>query len=447
MKIKTYLVSTLSEAVEQIKREMGPEAVILSTRKQAASDRWWSRGNPKLEVTAAIDHVDPSDVPSEPLAKGPAQTLQILSQMAEDKMKPVREEMKKMRELLNQLTPAAAQAQPAAVPAQPAPAEVSVENTFNLGDFVEQSKKAEKPQSILGAGEPADPILEVCRELLWHRVRPRAVQDLADHVMKKENLKTVEDVREAAAEWILGQLPNPVSYPALPDGEQKIIAVFGPTGSGKTTTLVKLASHLSHAPDGGKRSIAFITLDHFRIGAEEQLKKFAAIMNAPCELAVTDQQFQAALNRFIEFELVFVDTTGRSPKDQEGIYQLERSFQLSQVGKPVWKALALPASLQDPDLTNMMNQFSPLQCQSLIMTKLDESVSFGSLFNATYVSRLPLSYFTTGQMVPEDFEAASKERVLDCLLNFSGHFTVPDQVPSKDDYFALHLPQAKGERQ
>ena len=164
---------------------------------------------------------------------------------------------------------------------------------------------------------------------------------------------------------------------------------------------------------------------------------------------MTSDAYFEALQPAERFDLVFVDTTGRSPKDQEGIYQLERSFQLSQVGKPVWKALALPASLQDPDLTNMINQFSPLQCQSLIMTKLDESVSFGSLFNATYVSQLPLSYFTTGQMVPEDFEVASKERVLDCLLNFSGNFSVPDSVQSqsKDDYFALNLPQAKGERQ
>lgn len=417
MKIKTYVVSSLSEAVDQIKKDLGPSAVILSTRKLPGSEGWWSREAGKLEVTAAIDHPDSPPSPSD-ADSSEGKTLRVLTQMTDEKILPLREEIKRLRELLTAMPaqPVIKTPEPTAVFQKSLSPKPSAQKSAPVDTVTLSSHSSQKEKF----SDSSNPIVTVCQELLWQGIRPRAVQELANHLLKEGKKISQEEAREQAAVWFLERLPETVSYTALAH-PPRMIAVVGPTGSGKTTTLVKLASHLTLERN---KSVAFITLDHFRIGAEDQLKKYADILKAPCELAATDQQFQDLLSRFSGKDIILIDTTGRSPNDRDGILEIGRRLQTN---PSIWTALTLPVSLQDPELSNTIRQFRSIPCQSLIMTKLDEGLSFGSLFNAPHASRLPLSYFTTGQKVPEDLEEAKKERILDCLLNFSGDFSIPEE--------------------
>ncbi len=401
MKMKTYIVASLAEAVDQIKRDLGPDAVILSTRKYD-SGKLFDRKRQKLEVVASVDVEEPKD--SKGSLPVPGHSLRMFADIANGHMSTIRDELQRLREFVevqrqNEVHRANAAASQAAPPSDTlrvlanAPIISSVASTA-LGDAV----------------------LAISQALMWHRLVPEAMQQLTDALLRVETTDPTQ-IKEAAAAWIMQRLPKPVAYNAETD--PRIIAFVGQTGSGKTTTLVKLASRLALQQ---RKTVGFITLDHFRVGADEQLHKYASILDVPCHLATNKQEFHEALKALSSCDIVCVDTAGRSPFDTNGVKQLEEMLTIDQ---PIWRALVLPSAVSDPDLSQALQRFAALQYQHLIITKLDESVALGSLFNATYLTGKPLAYFTMGQHVPEDFEDAALERVIDCLLNFSGRYAVP----------------------
>lgn len=398
MKIKTYVVGSLSEAVERIKQDLGPDAVILSTRRAPVSSKWWQRNLTRLEVTAAIDPVGKPGPEPDRAVPQPGQLMRMLEQMTEEQLAPLRSEMAQMRKLMLQMGEGTAPA-------------VAAEEAGGSG-------AARTPQGAV-ASEVDSAVFDICQALLWHRLNPRVVEQLADALLAAPAPTGTGDLRGQTAEWLMRQLPDVVPLHADPR-QDRVIALVGPTGAGKTTTLVKLASRLTLEQ---KRTMAFITIDHFRVGAEAQLKKYADILQAPCALAVNREELEQAINRFADVDLIFIDTTGRSPSDREGVEALKN---ILDIRRPIWRGLVLPATLQEPELTNAIAKFRLVGFDRLILTKLDEAVAFGTLFNAPHTAQCGLSYFTTGQQVPEDCEVASKERIMDCLLNFSGQYTLPE---------------------
>lgn len=425
MRLKTYTVDTLSEAVDQIKRELGPEAVILNTRKVEGTGRWWLRERPRLEVTAAVD-VNPAALQAGTPSPRAVEPGRLLQRLTEDQIKPVHDELRSIREFLVKMSEqkpsyavhrketAAAQSSDAAIiPPEIAESEARGQDASqSLRTAAHPTRQASSERLVANHA-----IVELSRTLLWHQVDPQLVEQLAEELVERNMPAAIDVLKEHAAVWLQERLPE--RLPITAGGGERIITVIGSTGSGKTTTLVKLASQ--HVLER-KRSVAFITLDHFRIGAEEQLRKYADILQVPCELATDTMHLRRLIERFKETDLILIDTTGRSPQDLDGLKRIQQS--LEAIG-PAWRALCLPAALHGADLGHMMAQFALVGYNRLIMTKLDEAASFGALFNATYRSRVPLAYFTTGQRVPEDIEVASCERILDCLLNFSGQFPVP----------------------
>ncbi len=403
MKIKTYLVPTLAEAVEKIKRDLGPDAVILSTRKAPPTTRWrMLGGQPKLEVTAALDVKDPAAMQAVRPESVLRQTSKIVTDLTEERLNPLREELARIKQSLGQF-----------VNGQDKKEEAPVDKESTAKRFASQPS-----QRLRGAGGE---IVKISQNLLWHRLDPQVVQELADHLMSQATPTSQGKMEELAASWMRDKLPK-TSHFHEGRSRERLLAVLGPTGSGKTTTLVKLASHLALEK---KQTLAFITLDHFRIGAEEQLRKYASILGVPCQLAVDKKEFQDALKKFSHVDTILIDTAGRSPFDQEGLKRVQNTLDISQ---PIWKSLVISANLHEPDLSQNISQFRATDVQNLILTKLDETTCFGGLFNASYGAGLPLCYFTMGQQVPEDIEIATKERVIDCLFNFSGLFPIPEHT-------------------
>jgi flagellar biosynthesis protein FlhF len=189
----------------------------------------------------------------------------------------------------------------------------------------------------------------------------------------------------------------------------RVITLVGPTGVGKTTTLAKLAASFMAS---GER-VALISVDTFRLGAAEQIREYGRRLNAPVEIVKERRELLNALNSFAGFDRVLVDTMGRSSRDHAGLAALCRVLKVV-TGDTF---LVLPAALQEEDLLENLVHFRPFGCQALLFTKLDETLCYGSILNGLSYARLPLSFFTDGQQVPDDLETASAERLADLLLD------------------------------
>jgi flagellar biosynthesis GTPase FlhF len=191
----------------------------------------------------------------------------------------------------------------------------------------------------------------------------------------------------------------------------KIWAFVGPTGVGKTTTLAKVAAHfrLRH-----NKKISLITLDTYRIGAIEQLNKYARILRLPFEVAADAEALKQIIEQQQDQDLLLIDTPGRNPHRRE---QMEELKKVLTADPRVENHLILSATTKDADLAATVQQFSVLPIRSYIFTKIDETAEYTSLFNQLLRCKKPLSYLTNGQKVPEDIEPATKGRVANLVLN------------------------------
>lgn len=198
-------------------------------------------------------------------------------------------------------------------------------------------------------------------------------------------------------------------FPAQ-EGEKRRIALIGPTGVGKTTTIAKLAAAYLL---GGGRKIALITIDTYRIAAVEQLKVYGEIMNLPVEVVVHPEQLEQVLARHQNKDLVLIDTAGRSPRDSVSLDELEAFLA---VDAEIETHLVLSATTRDRDLHEIYKRFSVLTPRSLLVTKLDECDSAGVLLNVHVRHNCPLSYVANGQRVPEDLVQLTPEYIGDLVL-------------------------------
>jgi flagellar biosynthesis protein FlhF len=193
--------------------------------------------------------------------------------------------------------------------------------------------------------------------------------------------------------------------------KSKIWSFVGPTGVGKTTTLVKLAAHF-HLRMGKK--ITILTIDTYRIGAQEQLRTYSRILGVPMEVALTPEELRGAIQKHWDQDLLLIDTAGRNPQDTAMMAELKDFLT---VHPAIENHLVLSATTKDPDLARIVQRFCILPIASYVITKLDETEVYGPIFNQMLRYRRPLSYLTNGQRVPEDIELATKVRVASLVLN------------------------------
>ena len=183
-----------------------------------------------------------------------------------------------------------------------------------------------------------------------------------------------------------------------------VFALVGPTGVGKTTTVAKLAARF--ALRHGRDSLALVSTDSFRIGAQEQLATFAQILDVPVHLARDADELQAVLRTLSSRRLVLIDTAGVGQRDTA----LERSLAVlaAQAIAPK-RLLAVPANVQRETLNEIIESFGAAPLHGAIITKMDEAASFGAIFSNLIRHQLPLAYLADGQRVPEDLHQASRK--------------------------------------
>ncbi|MFP4036414.1 MAG: flagellar biosynthesis protein FlhF [Desulfobacteraceae bacterium] len=381
MNIKRFIADTAQEAMRLAKKEMGSEAVVLRTRSVRVPGDGNGGPRRKIEITAAVDYDAPIVTAQD---AGPGS-----------------------------MTPSAMMERWAALEA-----ELREIKTAILSADTERSLSPEVYfdsyiRSIYGHFKSMNLTPELVQELMNEtRQGPRPKEQSGSAVLQEALSRVLRRIR--------------ISRPGEQKGERGIYAFIGPTGVGKTTTLAKLAA-LRAVKQGV--STVLITLDTFRISAVSQLRTYADIMNVPLEVASSANELHKALERSRDADLVLIDTAGRSPNHEEDIDELCRMFNGRE---DIHHFLVLSATTQLDSLFRAAERFGRLPYRSIIFTKLDEAEDASHMINFLVSGDRPISYFTTGQQVPEDIESATKKRLAELMLGKlrgkAGFIRNPDEV-------------------
>lgn len=433
----------MAEALQMVKTELGPDAMIISSRREKRKGILGLFSKPVFRVTATTGAPPTRRYPAVP--EETSQESTTLDEFRKSMLEPLVRELRELRERVDAI---AGQDEIRRIETveRPVPAVVEKENLDPTRDFTVSDlspdarrdlKKALVDSVMTGEGNAVSP-------LPFPVVRPAketpqeddarcleadagalgrissALHDAgvgeAAIVALVQKVKTMESHGDVVAD--LGKrLKDAVEATVkcsgpikLKKGGPRIVALVGPTGVGKTTTIAKLAAYYTVSR---KAKIALVTIDTFRVGAVEQLKTYSRIMGVPLEVASTRKELEKAIALHEDKDLILIDTVGRSPKDSETIENLR---DLLRSASTIETHLCVAATTRERELRSIVDSFSALPIKRLLFTKLDESSSFGSIINLHLEEKLPLSYFTKGQRVPEDIEPATGGKVADLVL-------------------------------
>ena len=218
------------------------------------------------------------------------------------------------------------------------------------------------------------------------------------------------EVMEANLRTYLNRLIPEHGPLQLVEGRTSYVALIGATGVGKTTTIAKLAA--IHKFQMGKK-VGFITLDTYRIAAVEQLKKYAEIMDAPLEVVHSPEEFGPALERLKDRDLVLIDKAGRNQKSAIKKQELQNYFRFTPIEEIY---LVLSSTASEKNIQSNIKEFSDFPISSLIITKIDEAVTYGPILSIVAKANRSVAYITTGQEVPQDIEVSNPLKLTELIL-------------------------------
>ena len=241
--------------------------------------------------------------------------------------------------------------------------------------------------------------------------------DIADELIDRLEQNEAEDLDFAEGRLLLSDMVEAELHVAgglsMSFDRPRVVALVGPTGVGKTTTIAKLAANF-RLREG--RSVGLIAVDTYRIAAVDQLQTYADIIDVPLKVGATLREMRAAIDSMAEMDLILLDTAGRSPKDTVKIRELGALLTEARADDV---HLVLSCTADERHLADATSCFQGAGVSSLILTKLDEVAGLGGVFPILRASQFPLSYLTDGQDVPEDIQIASARRVADSIVGLT----------------------------
>jgi len=371
MHIRTFRAASLQDALEEIRQQMGSNASVLHTRQ--VRDGWMGwLGRTYVEVTAGLQ--DDSE---------PAVTLPMDSSPTAAKIDSRFAHFSDSTDHPNRL---------------PLPATCPRDlGQFSHHDLPSQLQTYHQELRLLGV-----PPVTVDR---WIAATTGFAANLGDSIPQP----WLEHLQRSVAREL--RISGPIR---TQPGDRRVVALVGPTGVGKTTTVAKLAAGFRIE---AKRRVGLLTIDTFRIAAVQQLKAYAEIMDLPMEVVERAEQMQPALTRLGDVDLVLIDTAGRSPRSDARIEQL---VELLRSAQPDETHLVLSATGSTQAIEAAVKGFTPVRPTAAILTKLDEAPCTASalcaLTSSDHFSGIPISYITNGQQVPDDIATADANQLLSRLL-------------------------------
>ena len=262
-----------------------------------------------------------------------------------------------------------------------------------------------------GLAKLPGPLADLHRRLLDQEVEPALAQELVTTIDGELSLQAANDpatVRDSLAKHLRQMLPT--AGPLAPtDGQPTVVFLIGPTGVGKTTTIAKLA-----ATQKLQRSkVALVTCDTYRVAAIPQLKTYADILRLPIDVAYSPDELTDHVLHHLDADFVFVDTPGRSQRNAGQLADLRR-FVLSVPARRTF--LTVTAGARYRDMLDVVARFGAIPFDGLLVTKLDETSTYGPILNLVCQTGKPVTYLTNGQNVPHDIAVASSSGLTELLL-------------------------------
>ncbi len=386
MQMKKYIASSLREAIDKMKEELGEEAVVLSAR---VLEEGLNSRSKMFEVVAGLDGAPVKPRTTSPTyEKKPVRPEVIDRKQTNEKPIAPKNNSAELEKALNGLRQKIYQ----------------VKNEAATSETAKPSVEKKKPM-----GGTRKFVLENFRNSLIEKdIMPSLVNTILEQTAKAAEFLKPSDVESAIKSTMASMIPT-AGFELKKRKGGKVVALVGPTGVGKTTCIAKIAviSKLLH-----KLDIGLISLDTYRLGAIDQLKTFAEISGIDFLVAYDEKDLPAMVQKFRKKDIIFLDTAGRSQNNKKLIEETSRTLDSVKVDEIL---LALSATASTNNLLDIVKKFSVFKFSGVIFTKLDESVAFGNLFNVIVKSKIPVRYITNGQIIPDDIVAAEPEHLANMI--------------------------------
>jgi len=384
----------MAEALANVKRHFGPDAVILSTRTVSKGGLLGLAGKSLVEITAARE------------APALAQT----------------DRTRRLAGSQIRKTPKTSSAAGVGVAAM-----VACSASSDHGSTTRMFKEFDSLKSLVSdlmretrrtnLTHAPPPLFDSYRHLIENAVAEEVAMALIKRLEQEimpDQLKEPATIRQGLSKIIMESLPTAGPIVPKAGAAPYIAALIGPTGVGKTTTVAKLAANFSLRE--GKK-VGLITLDTYRIAAVEQLKTYAQIIDVPMKVAMSPEEYQDAVFAMKDMDVILVDSAGRSQRDALKIQELHGFFAAV---APHETHLVLSSASNDRVIYQAIDRFSQIGFDRVIFTKMDEAVGFGVILGALQKVNARISYITTGQDVPADIEVGESDVLANMILGPSG---------------------------
>ncbi len=381
MRLKTYIVENVADAIPMIKRDLGADALILNTKKIKTGGFFGFFQKEKLEVIAAVEakpltSTNPPPVPRNVPAPAKKQEAQPVIEP-----KPTENPPQEAADLINEL-----------------------KSIKQLMMHVVEEDRLPKVLQPLSARMTSQ---EVEKEIQSEIFAKLIV------ALDRNPALTEEQVYETAHAEIIHLIKTHEKVTAVNDPE--MVCFIGPTGVGKTTTIAKIAADYMLREE---KKVGLITSDTFRIAAVEQLKTYGVILNIPVKVVDTSAGLQQAITELKDCDIILMDTAGRNYQQKQYIEDLER---LLPKEAKIQINLVLSLTSKFEDMKKIIENFNTIKMDQLVLTKKDETSSTGAILNLICRYAIPISYIGNGQNVPDDLVAASPEKIADFVLGDNSH--------------------------
>jgi len=363
LQIKKYIAATLKEASLIMKEELGGDAVILGTRIIEGDDRFKKKR--MFEITAGIENG--LDKVSE---SGKRAKLSTDNNSSGDYLV----ELKNLNEKIYK---------------NPSFAKIGVKE-----ECPAQTKKSSTSLNT--------ELKEIGETLQFREIQKPVINAIVERLKKYKNFLTRENIDSYLISSIATMIPT-YQFELKKQKEPKVVSLIGPTGVGKTTCIAKLAviSKILHNLD-----IGLISIDTYRLGALDQLRIFSEISNTDMLVAYEPKEMPGLLNKFKKKDIIFIDTAGRS---QNNANHLKETKMFLTAGGVTETHLVLSTTSSTRNLVDVAQKFKMFNYKSVLFTKVDEAVSYGSMLNLVFTYDIPIMFLTNGQVIPDDIISADSE--------------------------------------
>ncbi|MEK4129030.1 flagellar biosynthesis protein FlhF [Solibacillus sp. FSL W8-0474] len=388
MKMKKYNAPSIAEAMKQIRSDLGEDAVILNSKVVVTKKFFGLVKNKSYEVVAGYDQVEkiPAYFSSQDIPTGPS--------FRDDKTMPMNQSSSPMEK-----------------PKKALQEDSSAVSGNLVKEIAELKSMMQSMQRMSTQSQYPNELLPFVDFLKQQELGEELITAISDELFEhysQNNQLTWNEMQEIAKDYLRKELYDlPISGMSY---DKKYINVLGPTGVGKTTTIAKIAARSVLEK---KKKIGFITTDTYRIAAIEQLKTYAALLQAPVEVVYNAADYAEAIKKLAHLDLIFIDTAGRNYKEAKYVDDLKS---LIQFDDQLESYLVLSLTAKQKDLESIIEQFKDINIEKYIFTKLDETNSIGTMFNLMIKYNKGLAYYTNGQEVPEDIEQPSSDKLLELFF-------------------------------